>query len=131
MKVIFSGYNNAVYDPEFEEALSNEVDSVKTVVVDVGCEEARKQLDATKTQAATVKTAAYKAADDAKTKAYAEADKVQNSFKNPLEKAAKATAADAMRKAADDSNRKAKQDADVAERNSIAAAQAKVDNTCK
>lgn len=106
-------------------------DSVITVVTDKGCEEARKQLDAAKTNAANAKVAAYKLADDAKTAAYAEADKVEKSFKNPLEKAAKKAAADAMRKKADDANKTAKSNADATEKNSIASAQAKVDATCK
>ncbi len=106
-------------------------DSVVTVVTDKGCEEARKQLDAAKTNAANAKVSAYKLADDAKTAAYAEADKVEKSFKNPLEKAAKKAAADALRKKADDANKTAKSNADAAEKNSISAAQSKVDATCK
>jgi len=106
-------------------------DSVVTVVTDKGCEEARKQLDAARTNAANAKTAAYKVADDAKTAAYAEADKIEKSYKNPLEKAGKKALADAARKKADDANKTAKANADAAEKNSIASAQAKVDATCK
>lgn len=113
------------------EVVKEKVDSMKNVAVNAGCDEAKKQLEAAKTSAANVKAGAYKAADDAKTKAYEEATKIENSYKNPLEKAAKKAAADAARKAADDANKKAKADADTAEKNSVAAAQSKVDQTCK
>lgn len=113
------------------DVVNHAVDSAKTVLTNAGCDEAKKQLEAAKTNAANAKAAAYKAADDAKTKAYAEADKIEKSYKNPLEKAAKKVAADAARKTADDANKKAKSDADAAEKNSIAAAQAKVDASCK
>ncbi len=104
--------------------------ATKVVVSDVGCDEARKQLAAAKTNAGILKAAAYKTADDAKTAAYAEADRVEKSYKNPLEKAAKKAAADSMRKTADDANARSKANADAAEKNAISATQAKVDATC-
>jgi hypothetical protein len=111
--------------------VNSAVDSAKTVLTNAGCDEAKKQLEAAKTNAANAKAAAYKLADDAKTAAYAEADKLEKSYKNPLEKAAKKAAADAARKTADQKHKDAKAAADNTEKSSIAAAQAKVDQNCK
>lgn len=113
------------------DVVNQAVDSVKNTAINAGCDEAKKQLEAAKTNAANAKAAAYKVADDAKTAAYAEAAKIEASYKNPLEKAGKKALADAARKKADDANKSAKANADATERNSIAAAQAKVDQTCK
>lgn len=96
----------------------------------IACEEAMRQLDVTKVYASNTKVVAYKAADDAKTRAYEEALKIENSYKNPLEKVAKRTAADAARKQADDANVMAKSRADEFERALITDAQAKVNQTC-
>lgn len=139
-------FTNTVTDPKvsvnlkeaganLQDQLTVVVDKVKDTLIAVGtekgCEEAQKQLDAAKITAANVKTAAYKVADDAKALAYTEAEKVEKSFKNPLEKAAKKAAADAMRKTADQKNKDAKTAADNTEKSSIASAQAKKDATCK
>lgn len=106
-------------------------DSVVTVLTDKGCEAAKQQLSAAKTNAANAKAAAYKVADDAKTLAYSEADKLEKSFKNPLEKAAKKAAADAARKAADQKHKDAYAAADKAEKDAITAAEAKIPANCK
>lgn len=113
------------------ETVTQKVDSVKDVAINKGCEEAQKQLEQAKITAANAKAASYKVADDAKTAAYAEADKIEKSWKNPLEKAAKKAAADAARKKADDANKDAKAKADQTERDAIANAQAKKDAACK
>jgi hypothetical protein len=113
------------------DVVTQKVDSIKDVAVNTACIEAQKQLDDAKAKAATAKTAAYKAADDVKAAAYVEAEKVEKSFKNPLEKAAKKAAADAMRKKADEANVAAKAKADQTERDAVNAAQAKKDASCK
>lgn len=113
------------------ETVTQKVDSVKDVAINKGCEEAQKQLDQAKVTAANTKVASYKLADDAKTAAYAEADKIEKSWKNPLEKAAKKAAAEAARKKADDANKDAKAKADQAEKDAVANAQAKKDAACK
>ncbi|HTF04667.1 MAG TPA: cytochrome c [Bacteroidia bacterium] len=94
------------------------------------CEEATANLARAKVMAQQQKSYAYKLVDDTKTSVYAEAVKLENSYKNPLEKSAKKAAADAARKKADDANRSAKAAADNAEKNTIEAAQRRVDETC-
>ncbi len=111
--------------------VNEKVDSVKKDVINKACVEANENLTKVKGEAAATKVKAYKAADDVKTAAYAEADKVEKSFKNPLEKAAKKAAADAMRKKADDANKSAKAAADNTEKSTIDAAQKRVDANCK
>jgi hypothetical protein len=111
--------------------VTQKVDSVKKDLTNKACVEAQNNLNKVKADAAAKKQQAYKLADDAKTTAYAEADKVEKSFKNPLEKAAKKAAADAMRKKADDANKSAKSTADKVEADAIGAAQKQVDSNCK
>ncbi|MCK6641572.1 MAG: AsmA family protein [Bacteroidia bacterium] len=111
--------------------VTQKVDSMKKDVINKACVEAQNNLNKVKADAASKKQQAYKLADDAKTSAYAEADKVEKSFKNPWEKAAKKAAADAMRKKADDANKQAKATADKVEADAIGAAQKQVDSNCK
>lgn len=111
--------------------VTQKVDSVKKDLTNKACVEAQNNLNKVKADAAAKKQQAYKLADDAKTSAYAEADKVEKSFKNPLEKAAKKAAADAMRKKADDANKQAKSTADKVEADAVGAAQKQVDSNCK
>lgn len=113
------------------EIVDKAVDSVKTVVSDAACKEAENQLNAAKVNAANAKTAAYKAADDALALANTQADALEKSYKNPLEKAAKKAAADAARTKAKQTNTDAKAKADQTERDAIATAQAKKDAACK
>lgn len=68
--------------------------------------------------------------DEARDAAYAEADKVEQSFNNPLEEAAKKAAADAMRRKADEADAAARSKADQAELSAIMVAQAQADSAC-
>lgn len=111
--------------------VTQKVDSLKDVGKGKACEQAQQELDKSIAEAAKVKAAAYKVADDAKTAAYAQADAIEKSYKNPLEKAAKKAAADAARKKADDANKDAKAKADKVEADAVTAAQAKKDAACK
>ncbi|HLG02936.1 MAG TPA: AsmA-like C-terminal region-containing protein [Bacteroidia bacterium] len=115
---------------QIKEIVKEKVDSVKGVVVDKACVEADNVLASAKQSAENVRQSAHKAADDAKAQAYAEADRLEKSFKNPLEKAGKKIAADAARKKADDANKAAKDAATKKYNDAVADAQRKHDEKC-
>jgi len=94
-----------------KEAINEQVDKAKEDAIKKAREEADKLVADAQKQADKTMVDARKAADNLKAKAYAEAQKVEDSAKNPLEKAGKRLAADAMRKEADKAHTKSIEEA--------------------
>jgi hypothetical protein len=94
-----------------KEAINEQVDKAKEDAIKKAREEADKLVADAQKQADKSMADARKAADSLKAKAYAEAQKVEDSAKNPLEKAGKRLAADAMRKEADKAHTKSIEEA--------------------
>lgn len=90
-----------------KEAVEEKVEAVKEDAIAKAQEEADRIMAEAQAQSERLMADATKAAEDAHQKAYAEAQKVQDSYKNPLEKAGKKLAAEGMRKAADEAKQKA------------------------
>jgi hypothetical protein len=113
------------------------VDSVKTIVKDKiddaknqACKDAQVKLDNVVKQAGDAKASAIKAADDAKTKAYAEAAKKEKEG-SALDKIKNKAIAEGMRKTADGAYNTAVNSANKTYNDAVAKAQAEKDAKCK
>ncbi|WP_306642993.1 AsmA family protein [Sanyastnella coralliicola] len=90
-----------------EEAVEEQIDNAKEEAIAKAKEEADQLMADAQAQADQLLSDAKKTADELKAKAYEEAQKVEDSAKNPFEKAAKKLAADKLRQEADNVHAKA------------------------
>lgn len=101
---------------EVKELVNEKIDEGKEEAIQKAREEADQMIAEAREQSEQLMEEATKAANDVHGKAYAEAQKVEDSYKNPFEKAAKRLAADQLRKKADQARdqaiAKARQQAD-------------------
>lgn len=99
-------------------------------VSDLSCEEAFERYVEAALAANAAYALEYDQAVESKKQAYAEADKTEKSFKNPLEKAAKKAAADQMRAIADEAFKTAIDWASKIEDDAIAPFKKQLDASC-
>jgi uncharacterized protein involved in outer membrane biogenesis len=146
VQAIFGGtITNPTVSTNLKEAGGNLADQIKTAVVDTvktiikdkvtdvknkACEDAQKQMDITVKQAADIKANAIKAADDAKAKAYVEAEKKEKQG-NAMDKIKNKAIAEGMRKTADGVYNSAVNAANKTYNDAVAKAQSEKDAKCK